>query len=329
MAIEARAGVFVQPWRNLSDWLHRRHNVFMRDLVEQCLQEYARIKSSCTRAEIAEIDAIIKEIENGAAVNSPRLFRVESIIIEKLNVNELKLRIAANRDILATQLTRESYSAISRHFLRLPEETDLKKLRAEAHSLSARIHRRYSSVPNIEVLRARLARRVLWRLVTYIVFLGLPFWIATSRFWPDNALASLTVFSMLACGAAGASISTLIRLYQIDPRHEPGSTWLSLVSGQGTILSAPALGIVFALIMLMLVLGDILSGGIFPNMHNANPFGESSLCFNASNPVCREAATNFCRLLVWGFIAGWAERTVPDVLDRLAPQASSKVSVGK
>jgi hypothetical protein len=329
MITQAPAGVFVQARRVLRDWFRKRHNVFMRDLVEQCLQEYARIKSACSRPEIAEIDAIIEEIQTGCTINSSRLFRVESIIIEKLDANELKLRIAANRDILASQLTRESYSAISRHFLRLPEEADLQKLRAEAHSLSARIHRRYSSVPNIEVLRARLARRVLWRLVAYIALLGLPFWIVTSRFWPDGALASLTIFSMLACGAAGASISTLIRLYQIDPRHEPGSTWLSLISGQGTILIAPALGIVFALIMLMLVLGDILSGGIFPNMHNANPFGESSLCFNPSNPACREAATNFCRLLVWGFIAGWAERTVPDVLDRLAPQASSKVSAGK
>jgi len=66
----------------------------------------------------------------------------------------------------------------------------------------------------------------------------------------------------------------------------------------------PVTGLVFAIVLSLIFVGGVVTGPLFPEMDKG--------MINS---------TNVSRFLVWSFIAGFAERLMPDVIDRLAENA--------
>jgi hypothetical protein len=73
------------------------------------------------------------------------------------------------------------------------------------------------------------------------------------------------------------------------------------------ILVSPILGAVFAIILYFFFAGGLVTGSLFP---------EFKLPLDG---------INVAKLVIWSFIAGFAERFVPDRLDQLSQQANPKV----
>ena len=76
--------------------------------------------------------------------------------------------------------------------------------------------------------------------------------------------------------------------------------------GAGLTVSAVS-GAIFAAILYLLFASRLLHGGPFPTVDN----GDKSL-------------EDLAKLLIWCFIAGFAERFVPDALDRLVSRSSKE-----
>jgi hypothetical protein len=130
--------------------------------------------------------------------------------------------------------------------------------------------------------------------------------------WKEDAdsrgfilLTRIGIFSaILAFGALGAAVSLITRVRNNE-------SILSEVT-ISEILSVQTIGAVFAGILGLAFMGNLLSGAIFPN---------PSVFYRI---IYIPAA--FAKLLVWSFLAGFSERLVPNVLNNLVKQVNKDKS---
>jgi hypothetical protein len=143
----------------------------------------------------------------------------------------------------------------------------------------------------------------------------------------DPPLMVILIFA----GALGAFFSSLIRLYDfadlpkalIDPNLGLGkmrSGYLMIYS-----LVPPVVGAIAATILYIAFAAGLLQGVLFPafecklgsrELSECNTFGHTISDFGP------KVATDYAKCLVWAFIAGFAERLVPDALHSFAAKAA-------
>lgn len=113
-------------------------------------------------------------------------------------------------------------------------------------------------------------------------------------------LTRLAIFSViLAFGAIGAAVSLISR----TRNNESILTNITILE----ILSIQTIGGIFACILGLAFMGNLLSGAIFPN-----PSVFYRIIYIPSA---------FAKLLVWSFIAGFSERFVPNILNNFEKKA--------
>ena len=242
------------------------------------------------------------------------LYLLEATLIEHLDEADLAFRVLGYRDMLSNLLTDESYAALAPHFMSLdtpsPDVHSRSDLLSEARSLISRLYRRYAGVPAVEDIRMITA---FWMLAITAIGLGAAVFFSLVLGWPQHHLMLVGV-----SGAIGAAISTIERLYRIDPKHEPFKTWLAIKSGAFTLYLSPFIGFAFALVLYALMRADLLGGLLVPKF--------ACLDMDLLEKCAPATPTaELAKLLCWGFLAGWAERMVPDVLNKLVPHAVSSV----
>ena len=239
---------------------------------------------------------ILHELQNLSADTAEawELYRLDAAMLEYLSDQELRLRILAYRELLQHLLTKDAYTSLCENLSLSNERADLLN---EAKGLASRMYRRYVLVPSVEALRADIAMKIFLSVATACVAVAL-----LEVFDPrqlSNFAGEWRIYLVAAAaGASGAAVSTTVRLYRVDPRHEPLLTWMSLEQGKPSLWVAPVLGAVFGMVLVLLINAGVISGALFPA--------------NLDDPARAP------KLMIWAFIAGWAERFVPDVLNKLA-----------
>jgi hypothetical protein len=183
-------------------------------------------------------------------------------------------------------------------------------LRADLRRILGLTHWFYS----LSSVRERIRSEIGWRAgaVVTAVFslLVLVGQYKLREYWKGPLLGFLAL--VVGFGVLGAFVSFSRRLYQSSDNTDPviGSMRLLIfkTGAPFTMLS----GGIFSLLLYLILLGNLLSGGIFPG-------------FTKGGPLPDDAAADWARMFVWAFIAGFAERLVPDTLDQLVGQG--KVSI--
>ena len=246
-----------------------------------------------------------RTVRHDDILEASEIYLLEATLIEHLEVADLKMRIVGFRDMLSNLMTSDGYRAMQAQFCNLTTEDDPHKLRGEARALVSRLYRRYEGVPAVERLRRDIVFKIYAAAVgVALAVFGVVYYVDTPS-WAWVAVA----------GAIGASVSTMSRLYDLDARHEPFKTWLTIENGQMTLILAPVVGATFALVLLSLFWGGIITGTIFPEFPKQVD----------GDPPLKDvmlAPDSFAKLMLWGFASGWAERMVPDVLNKLTPKAA-------
>ena len=313
----------VVPKADASKWKQQREVTFIfKELLEQIVEEVLSLNPAV--AQDKEFSSIREKLANGE-VDASTVYRAEMILLDMLEVDGLRLRVRALRDLLSGLLTADAYANFERGFI--PDLNDKnvteKALKAEAWAIASRSYRRYAMVPSVEYQRSIIiVKMASWLTMLSIVLVILVCYWRVPLFYPIGLIA----------GASGAAMSVTMRLYQIDPRHEPLLTWLSVAQGKWSIYLSPILGAAFGLVFLMIVRANLVSGDLFPNFraevwlgmdlagHGCSRLRIDDVNLRAHASECGETYLQYAKVAVWAFIAGWAERMVPDVLNKLSQQ---------
>lgn len=124
-----------------------------------------------------------------------------------------------------------------------------------------------------------------------------------------HTLVLATLLSLAAiAGAVGSFISALLRIAAVPETNEIARSVVALRYSE-SIRLAPLTGFVFAILLSFIFGGQLLNGTLFPSAGQARWY---LVLFSASE---------LAKWLVWAFIVGFAERLMPDMIDRLVVKA--------
>jgi hypothetical protein len=178
-----------------------------------------------------------------------------------------------------------------------------------------------------------------------------------SRYGDLTGAFGLTVGSVAFAGIVGGCVSMLQRIQSAPSEGDALFNLASLTNGWRGLSLSPLYGGIFASLLFILFAGGILQGSIFPKIETATnspvvavpasttPTAASSAAAPANSPATVAVPTptpltdtqkigilqikdflketgpkdgvSFALLIIWSFIAGFAERLVPDTLNRL------------
>jgi hypothetical protein len=193
-------------------------------------------------------------------------------------------------------------------------ESGIDDVRADLDRLLDSLHWSYALTPIRERMRNGLIRFigncVFWSAIALLI---LAYW-ATQY---DQTLVATLLILMLA-GSLGGFMSLLQRIQSTPTGGDPLISILEVQNGAFSLYLAPVSGAIFAVLLYLIFLGKLVSGVIFPEnlTHFHLWWGQVHLA-----AVPPPAPEDYAKLVVWSFIAGFAERFVPDTLDRLVNRA--------
>jgi hypothetical protein len=203
-------------------------------------------------------------------------------------------------------------------------------MRADLAALIDRASYLYTASPSKERMRNRLS---FWlSVVTVIVVVVIAVQLRATLRTQNVTHGSHTLLIAVLVGVLGGFVSVQQRLQStsdVDPLFER----LKIVSGfWNIVVVGPISGGVFAAVLYAVFAAGVVSGNIFPVIYT----GQNPTVGNAHGPIMdlqtflRSAGpasgADLAKLIVWSFIAGFAERFVPDVLTRLAASDAAQAA---
>lgn len=234
------------------------------------------------------------------------LLKLQSLVGLKCQAWQLRHRF---RDVGGDVL----YTAyLEAHPSKHSNEVDEETLRADLESILSEIHRMQRAIPGREELRRKLTVQV--ALVTLAIgLIALLVVICCSRRFISNGpvwtlqdqgtlklveenliMGALAIIS----GSIGGYVSMQRRLQQLSSQ----TSFLALWHGRISLYTGPVGGAIFALVFYLLCLSGLLGTGsaIFPTVEGGI-----------------KEIKDVAKLLIGAFVSGFAERFVPDILDRV------------
>jgi hypothetical protein len=142
---------------------------------------------------------------------------------------------------------------------------------------------------------------------------------------PQNtALSDLPIVPMvILAGILGASFSILQRV-QRSTAADPLVALFNLRAARPQVYLSIISGAIAALVVFAVFGGGMLEGVLFPKIVNWKSDGRGEKMMELSDYLQNTGPLthfDYAKLLVWAFIAGFAERFVPDILDRFTAGA--------
>ncbi|MBE7177932.1 MAG: hypothetical protein INR69_16120 [Mucilaginibacter polytrichastri] len=121
-------------------------------------------------------------------------------------------------------------------------------------------------------------------------------------------------FSILALGslsaifgAAGSFLSTILRIQGVRDNNQVAQNIVAFKFSEKAVRLAPLTGMMFALVLSLLFGSGLVGGSLFPKYVN--------------NFLLNAVPGEMAKWMIWSFIAGFSERLVPDMVDRISDKA--------
>ena len=192
-------------------------------------------------------------------------------------------------------------------------------LRSEAVYLSVQLQKFYILNDRFEKTRQRLIRHFFSTMLVVTGLIGAAALVEVEM--KHNPVTVLT--AAMFAGMFGGFTSCLRRVYTFNRGSDPISAMQALTASRASMLASPVLGVIFALGIYLCLLGGILTGNLFPSLTVQGMAGRA-MTFSEFFGTVEGSPADFAKLMLWAFVAGFAERLVPGVLDSFAAAADKK-----
>ncbi len=132
---------------------------------------------------------------------------------------------------------------------------------------------------------------------------------------------------VILAGVLGSFVSALNRIYSASDVFPIGK-YRELLKGFNGYLIAyssipPLVGGISASILYVLFAGEIIVSPLFPTF-SCQGGGSCDEFISFQQNWSPDKAQDFAKSIVWGFVAGFSERFVPDILNRVASQSNEE-----
>jgi len=132
---------------------------------------------------------------------------------------------------------------------------------------------------------------------------------------------SLIVFVFFA-GALGGITNTYMRLKNM-PLEALKQNDLSKLIAISQVYATPMVAGTFAIVAHVLFASGMLEGALFPNFaEGSTHYDNLNAMFDSYKP---QTYADAAKMIVWGFIAGFSEKMIPNILDRMAEEGSDSI----
>jgi hypothetical protein len=186
-------------------------------------------------------------------------------------------------------------------------------LRTDLDEILNRTNSIYSMSPFREEMRSFISTRIsLWLGLFLAVVTGvLLFNLYQTHF------RILALLPMVIVGAIGGFVSVQQRIQSAPAEGDAIRGVLSLSDGWFSVYLSPLTGAISATVLYLLFAGGLLKGDLFPEIGAEKGPGTALDFQTFLSMIEPRNSVAYAKLLIWGFIAGFAERLVPDTLNRL------------
>jgi hypothetical protein len=258
------------------------------------------------------------------------LATLERVCAAVLPDDEVRGHLAAWRDRLRHVIGDDDYAAYLADKPADPADpmTTVAAMRAELLALIDRLNYLYTATASKERIRNRLS---FWlSVVTVGAILLISHQMRSVMHAGSTDHASHTLSFAALAGLLGGFVSVQQRLQSasdVDPLFKR----LSMSAGfWNIVIVAPISGVVFAVVLYAIFAAGVVNGSVFPviytggeNRGAAPHMIDLATFLRSAGPA---TGADLAKLTVWSFIAGFAERFVPDVLSRLASSNVAKAN---
>ena len=251
------------------------------------------------------------------------LYSFERDVVTLTKGDELKERLWSIEKRYLSMGTSAEYSEHNKTFpLTIGTASD-EQIRARIDALLRELYRAYTVTGCREGMRNRASKIITATMLCFLAFLSIPQLIHDVRSGFES-LRITTILAVMSAGGVGGFVSAQRRVQSVSNRGESTLDLIELSTLTGTLL-APITGAVFAAVLFMMFTGTLLSGGLFPTIATPKDSVADGMILEAFTKGTGPATGgDWAKLLVWCFISGFAERFVPDALDRLVSRSEKK-----
>ena len=198
-----------------------------------------------------------------------------------------------------------------------PKDTDtpakLALLRADLTRVLDVLHWHYALIPIREHIKKALTVNCIWMVVIYTATLGISLRMFQHLGWSFLAM----LMCVLYFGIIGGFVSSLRRMQNIPTDTDPLVSIFGLDGAGYFLWLSPLLGAIFAVLLTLMFVAGILKGTVFPEFVSTTYKNSAMGFFDFTWNTLPTGTEQYAKLYVWAFLAGFAERLVPDSLDRL------------
>jgi hypothetical protein len=268
------------------------------------------------------LKAVVTRILSKRKLEWGDLYSLEKCVYRLMPEAQLRRRVWALRDKYRVTFGEDQFRVYLDSRPPDPDSGKIELLRADVDQLLEQFHWKYAITPVRETVRNSVSRSIgIVMGVMLALILGLV--LATNlmdlgqvrpRF--ASNLSRFTLFlTIMFMGAMGAFLSLQQRIQSIPSSGDAIVNVLAIHNGRFSIFLAPLSGAIFAVLAYLFFTGDLIQGAFFPDFrdHENKNVVIEQLFFN----VEPGKGTELAKLLLWCFVVGFAERLIPDTLNRM------------
>lgn len=318
------------------EYLRRRRNEIPQYgllLFDHSLGEYMSVAKTLTDEQRAECETIQAKRVSGT-LSWKDIYNFELILLRHYKLDTLKSKIISLRIKYQYLVEIAEYNNYTKELavnLNDPAkpltEADKEKMQTDYTYLLDEFFLRYAYISAHERLRTKLLLRgalsTFFFFILWAIFILLSFVTPATTSYRTTFTIFSTIIAVVFAGVMGAFVSMQERLQNFSHRGDPIYNLSLLTHGWLSIFLSPISGAIFAAILYLFFTAGLLNGTIFPEMTPATNSGNSSSVMELTEFILKTGPKDgkaFALLMIWSFIAGFAERFVPDTLMRLVSQ---------
>ncbi len=316
----------------MENWHKKRTDE--KSYFKMCLGRYRLVddvhKEKVPRA-VTVIDEVIQKVELNDAVCWEDLCILEKALLLFLTREEMECRLPFLADMYRSIVGDKTLTIRMKIKISDLKGVSDETLRGETEELIDDMYRHLALYSSCRKQRTRMigtissAVLILLALVCMMLF--------NPNFFTVPYFKAPMIYVIIA-GGIGGMIGVIRRIQGMASINMNGLTYIDLKYDRLNILLAPVYGATFSMVLFLLFTSGFLTGDMFPAIKTISDADITKLPEVVPNvPYVYAFMTDFvkntypasgadcAKLIVWSFIAGFAEKFVPDALDRLTARS--------